>query len=703
MDIPPSDIFYTCPMHPQIRQRGPGTCSLCGMALEPETPVEEAANPEQKDMTRRFWVSLAFTTPLFFFTMFHLISMSFFHWIQFGLATPVVLWGGWPFFKRGWDSIVHHHLNMFTLIALGTGVAYLESVVVTFRGGPTDGRPVDVYYEAAAVITTLVLLGQVLELRARTRTSNAIKALLGLAPKTALIVRENGTEEDVLLDEVKTGDHLRVRPGEGIPVDGIVLEGHSFIDESMMTGEFLPIEKNQGDRVTGATINGAGGFLMRAERVGKDTLLAHIVRQVSEAQRSRAPIQRLADVVSAYFVPVVVVISIATFILWYFLGHSLGSYLGPETRWTYALLNAVAVLIIACPCALGLATPMSIMVGVGHGATSGILIKNAEVLEMMEKINTLVVDKTGTLTEGKPRLTSVFALPTHQKSDIIRFAASLEKGSEHPLGQALLSAAREKNLVLAEVCHFESLSGKGVKGIIEDHPVAIGNAKLFEDLNVDITSLKERAQGLRQQGHTVMILAIDQHAAGLLAVSDPIKPSTYEAVKQLRKNHIRIIMLTGDNRSTAEAVARQLGINEIEADVLPDQKNEVIKRLQKEGRIVAMAGDGINDAPALAEAHVGIAMGTGTDIAMESAGVTLVKGDLRGIVRAMRLSRGTMKNIRQNLFLAFIYNIIAIPVAAGALYPALGLLLNPMIASATMGLSSVSVIGNALRLRRLKL
>lgn len=703
MDIPPSDIFYTCPMHPQIRQRGPGTCSLCGMALEPETPVEEAANPEQKDMTRRFWVSLAFTTPLFFFTMFHLISMSFFHWIQFGLATPVVLWGGWPFFKRGWDSIVHHHLNMFTLIALGTGVAYLESVVVTFRGGPTDGRPVDVYYEAAAVITTLVLLGQVLELRARTRTSNAIKALLGLAPKTALIVRENGTEEDVLLDEVKTGDHLRVRPGEGIPVDGIVLEGHSFIDESMMTGEFLPIEKNQGDRVTGATINGAGGFLMRAERVGKDTLLAHIVRQVSEAQRSRAPIQRLADVVSAYFVPVVVVISIATFILWYFLGHSLGSYLGPETRWTYALLNAVAVLIIACPCALGLATPMSIMVGVGHGATSGILIKNAEVLEMMEKINTLVVDKTGTLTEGKPRLTSVFALPTHQKSDIIRFAASLEKGSEHPLGQALLSAAREKNLVLAEVCHFESLSGKGVKGIVEDHPVAIGNAKLFEDLNVDITSLKERAQGLRQQGHTVMILAIDQHAAGLLAVSDPIKPSTYEAVKQLRKNHIRIIMLTGDNRSTAEAVARQLGINEIEADVLPDQKNEVIKRLQKEGRIVAMAGDGINDAPALAEAHVGIAMGTGTDIAMESAGVTLVKGDLRGIVRAMRLSRGTMKNIRQNLFLAFIYNIIAIPVAAGALYPALGLLLNPMIASATMGLSSVSVIGNALRLRRLKL
>lgn len=687
-----SEIFYTCPMHPQIRQKGPGDCSLCGMALEPETPVEELPNLELKEMTQRFWVSLVLTAPLSFFTMLHPISGPIFYWIQFGFATPVVLWGGWPFFKRGWDSIVHRHLNMFTLIALGTGATYLESMTVTFRGG--SGGLMDVYYEAAAVIITLVLLGQVLELRARNLTSNAIRDLLGLAPKTARLVREEGTEEDVPLDNVHLEDRLRVRPGERIPVDGIILEGRSFIDESMMTGESLPVEKKQGDRVIGATINGSGGFLMRAERVGPDTLLAHIVHHVSEAQRSRAPIQRLADVVSAYFVPIVVVVSIATFILW--------SSRGAEPQQTYALMNAVAVLIIACPCALGLATPMSIMVGVGHGATVGILIKNAEALEIMEKIDTLVVDKTGTLTEGKPHLTSVFALPRYEESTLLGLAASLEKGSEHPLGQAILLAAREKNLPVTEVRDFESLAGKGIRGIIEDHPVAVGNAKFFEDLKIE-TPLNKKAQELRQQGHTVMMLAIDQQVVGLLAVSDPIKPSSYEAMEQIRKNHIRIVMLTGDNRSTAEAVAHQLGIDEIEADVLPDQKSEVIKRLQKQGRIVAMAGDGINDAPALAQAHVGIAMGTGTDIAMESAGVTLVKGDLRGIVRALRLSRGTMKNIRQNLFLAFIYNVLAIPIAAGALYPTLGLLLNPMIASATMSLSSVSVIVNALRLRQLKL
>jgi Cu+-exporting ATPase len=681
------------------------------MALEPRTvTVEEEANPELVDMTRRFWISLLFTVPLVFLAMSemlpgqpvqHAFSSSLLAWIQLILATPVVLWGGWPFFARGWRSIVNRSLNMFTLIAIGTGTAYIYSVIATlfpdlfppsFR---TPSGAVAVYFEAAAVITTLVLLGQVLELQARSQTSSAIKALLGLAPKTARVLRNDGSEEDVPLEHLQPGDRLRVRPGERIPVDGVVLEGSSSVDESMITGEPIPVEKTAGSRVTGGTVNGAGGLVMRAERVGSETLLAQIVRMVGEAQRSRAPIQRLADIVSAYFVPLVVLVAIVTFICW--------STLGPEPRLAHALVNAVAVLIIACPCALGLATPMSIMVGVGRGATAGVLIKNAEALEVMEKVDTLVVDKTGTLTEGKPRLVTVQAAPGRQEAEVLRLAASLERGSEHPLAAAIVTGAQARGITLGDVTGFQSVAGKGVTGTVDGHHVALGNQTLFADLAIDVQALTAQVEQLRQEGQTVMYVAIDQRPAGLLGAADPIKASTPEAVRQLRAEGVRLVMLTGDNRTTAEAVARMLGIDAVEAGVLPERKGEIVKRLQAEGHVVAMAGDGVNDAPALAQAQVGIAMGTGTDVAIESAGITLVKGDLRGIVRARRLSRGTMRNIRQNLFFAFIYNVIGVPVAAGVLSPVFGVLLSPMLAAAAMTFSSVSVIVNALRLRTLEL
>jgi P-type Cu+ transporter len=702
---------YICPMHPEIVREAPGSCPICGMALEPRiVTAEEETNPELADMTRRFWVSLILTVPLFLLAMSemilgspvqHALSARFLIWVQLLLATPVVLWGGWPFFQRGWASITNRSLNMFTLIATGTGTAYIYSVVATlfpdlfpdsFR---SHGGEVAVYFEAAAVITALVLLGQVLELRARSKTSSAIKALLGLAPKMARVLRDDGTEEDVPLDGVQPGHRLRVRPGEKVPVDGVVLEGMSAVDESMVTGEPIPVEKIPGGRVTGGTVNGTGSFVIRAERVGSDTLLAQIVRMVGEAQRSRAPIQRLADVVSAYFVPAVVGVAMLTFLVW-------GLY-GPEPRMAYALVNAVAVLIIACPCALGLATPMSIMVGTGRGAMAGVLIRNAEALEVMEKVDTLVVDKTGTLTEGKPRLTTVVALPGQSESELLRLAASLERGSEHPLAAAIVAGAQAKELALSVVTEFRSLTGKGVIGAVDGRAVTLGNRALFEDHTIDLGTLSTQAEELRRDGQTVMFVALDGHPAGLLGVADPIKGSTDEAVRMLREEGIRIVMLTGDSRTTAEAVARKLGIEEVEAEVLPEQKGQVVKRLQTVGRVVAMAGDGVNDAPALAQAQVGIAMGTGTDVAMESAGITLVKGDLRGITRARRLSRGTMRNIRQNLFFAFIYNALGVPVAAGVLYPIFGLLLSPMIAAAAMTLSSVSVISNALRLRTLTL
>jgi Cu+-exporting ATPase len=681
------------------------------MALEPlMVTAEEEANPELVDMARRFWLSLVLTTPIFFLTMSemlpgqplqHLIPAGLLRWGQLLLATPVVLWGGWPFFQRGWISIVNRSLNMFTLIAIGTGTAYGYSVVATlfpdifpdsFR---VHGGEVAVYFEAAAVITTLVLLGQVLELRARSQTSSAIKALLGLAPKTARVLRDDGGEEDIALDLVQVGDRLRVRPGEKVPVDGTVLEGTSAVDEAMVTGEPIPVEKTVGSRVTGGTVNGTGGFIIRADRVGSDMLLAQIVRAVSEAQRSRAPIQRLADVVSSYFVPAVVVTALLTFILW--------SLMGPEPRMAHALVNAVAVLIIACPCALGLATPMSIMVGTGRGATAGVLIKNAEALEVLEKVDTLVVDKTGTLTEGKPRLTAVMAVAGHDESTLLRLTASLERGSEHPLAAAIVMAAQEQGSNFSQVTGFRTVTGKGVIGAVEGQAIALGNHHLFEELAIDLDPLRDRAEALRGDGQTVMYVAVDGQPAGLLGVADPIKASTPEALQMLRAEGIRIVMLTGDSRTTAAAVARKLGVEEVEAEVLPEQKGKVIKRLQAQGRVVAMAGDGINDAPALAQAQVGIAMGTGTDIAMESAGVTLVKGDLRAIARARRLSRGTMRNIRQNLLFAFLYNTLGVPVAAGVLYPVFGVLLSPMIASAAMTFSSVSVITNALRLRRLAL
>jgi len=702
---------YVCPMHPEVRQDGPGACSKCGMALEPVAPAaEEAENPELADMTRRFWVSLVLTVPVAFIGMSHLIpghlpnrvaGPAALAWIQFVLATPVVLWGGWPFFRRGWASIVHRSLNMFTLIALGTGIAYAYSVLATVAHrlfpasllGP-DGWP-DVYFEAAAVITTLVLLGQVLELRAHARTSGAIRSLLCLAPPSARRLRDDGSDEDVAVSEVQRGDRLRVRPGERIPADGTVAEGTTAVDEAMLTGEPMPVEKRPGDPVTGGTVNGTGGFVMVAERVGADTMLAHIVRMVQEAQRSRAPIQRLADVVAAWFVPSVVGIAAITFIIW--------AIVGPPPRLAYALLNAVAVLIVACPCALGLATPMSIMVGVGRGATAGVLIKNAESLEVLEKVDMLVVDKTGTLTEGRPRLVSVIPASGWTEDEVLRLAAGLERGSEHPLAAAIVAGADERRLRPADVRDFQSVTGKGVTGRHDGRQVLLGSAMLLKDHKVDPGPLTDEALNLSRQGETVMFLAADGRIAALLGVADPIKPSTEEAIRSLREDGIEVVLVTGDNPTTAAAVAGRLGIRRVEAEVLPQAKGEIVRRLQAEGHTVAMAGDGINDAPALAAAHVGIAMGTGTDVAMESAGVTLLGGDLRGIARARRLSRATMRNIRQNLFFAFIYNVIGIAIAAGALYPVFGLLLNPMIASAAMSFSSVSVVSNALRLRRLTL
>ncbi len=702
---------YTCPMHPEVIRDEPGDCPICGMALEPMTvELEEAPNPELVDMTRRFWVSLVLTLPVLVAAMGEMVPALNLRglvpghglvWFQLVLATPVILWGGKPFFERGWASLVNRNLNMFTLIALGTGVAFVYSVVATIAPGifPPAFRAADgsvaVYFEAAAVIITLVLLGQVLELKARSQTSNAIKALLGLTPKTARVLRDDGSEEDIALDLIQPGDRLRVRPGEKVPVDGVVLEGRSSIDESMITGEPIPVEKGAGDPITGATVNGTGSLVMRAERVGAETLLSRIVQMVSEAQRSRAPIQRLADVVAGYFVPAVIVIAVAAFVIW--------AWVGPEPAMAYAVINAVAVLIIACPCALGLATPMSIMVGTGRGAGAGVLIKNAEALEILEKVDTLVVDKTGTLTEGKPKVTRVVAAGSESEDELLRLAAGLERGSEHPLAAAIVAAAEDKGLALGEVGDFQSVTGKGVTGQVGGRRVALGNRALLDSLSIDPGALADQAESLRGEGETVMFLAFDGTAAGLIAVADPVKSSTKEAIDLLHRDGIRIVMLTGDNRTTAAAVGRRLGLDEIEAEVLPDQKAEVVKRLQSEGRVVAMAGDGINDAPALAQAEVGIAMGTGTDVAMESAGVTLVKGDLRGIARARRLSRGTMRNIRQNLFFAFIYNSLGVPVAAGLLYPVFGLLLSPMIAAAAMSFSSVSVIGNALRLRRLAL
>ena len=701
---------YTCPMHPEIVQDHPGNCPKCGMALEPRTVEVEEDTTELDDMTRRFWVSVALALPVFVLTMVadlvpgwlpDALTMKTVQWIEFALATPVVLWGGWPFFVRGWQSVVTWNLNMFTLIGLGVGVAWTYSVVALLfphifppNMQHEDGT-VSVYFEAAAVITALVLLGQVLELRARSSTNAAIKALLGLAPNTARIVRADGSEEDIPLEQVQPGDILRVRPGEKVPVDGIVRDGESNVDESMVTGEPMPVVKMSGDKLIGATVNGTGSLLMRAEKVGADTLLAQIVHMVAEAQRSRAPIQKLVDVVAGFFVPAVVVVAITTFIVW--------GLWGPEPALAYAVINAVAVLIIACPCALGLATPMSIMVGTGKGAMMGVLIKNAEALEVMRKVDTLVVDKTGTLTEGKPRLVSVEAIGNFQEQDILRLGASLERASEHPLAEAIVRGAEDRDVALVAADNFKSVTGKGVTGTVEGRRVALGNLNLLESLTIDTGDLPRLAEAGRAEGQTVMLIAIDGQAAGLISVADPIKESTPEAIADLHKEGLKVVMLTGDSRTTALAVAGKLNIDQVEAEVLPDQKAKIVKKLQAEGRIVAMAGDGINDAPALAQSHVGIAMGTGTDVAMESAGVTLVKGDLRGIVRARRLSRATMRNIRQNLFFAFIYNSAGVPVAAGVLYPVFGLLLSPMIAAAAMSFSSVSVIANALRLRTTKI
>src|SRR5215472_2684766 len=696
---------WTCPMQPQIVRQEPGSCPICGMALEPIMPVGgEAANPELRDMTRRFWVGLALSIPLIVLAMaanFVGLAPRTAIWLEPILATPAVLWCGWPFFERGWRSILSRRLNMFTLIALGIGVAYTYSLVATLAPSifPPSFRTaeggVPVYFEAAAVIVTLVLLGQVLELRALSQTSSAIGALLDLAPKLARLVHGDGSETDIALEEVVPGNRLRVRPGEKVPVDGVVLEGRSAVDESMITGEPVPVEKARGDKITGATVNTTGTFMMRAERVGSDTLLAQIVAAVSEAQRSRAPIQGLADTVSGWFVPAVVIVAVLTFVAW--------ALFGPPPAMSFALVNAVAVLIIACPCALGLATPMSIMVGTGRGARAGVLVKSAETLEVMEKVHALVVDKTGTLTEGKPRLTGVVATGAVGEHELLRLAASLERGSEHPLATAIVSGAEERGLVLVAVHDFVSETGKGVVGIVDGKRVTVGNQTLLASLGIDTAGLAERAEELRQEGEGVMLISVDGSAAGLLAVADPIKESAFGALKTLHDDGIRAVMLTGDSRSTAEAVGHRLGLDEIIAEVLPDQKAAVVEEIQKQGRVVAMAGDGINDAPALAQAQVGIAMGTGTDVAMQSAGMTLVKGDLQGIVRARRLSRAVMRNIRQNLFFAFIFNALAIPLAAGVLYPAFGLLLNPMIASAAMSVSSVLVISNALRLRKIRL
>jgi Cu+-exporting ATPase len=702
-------VIYTCPMHPQIRQNGPGNCPICGMTLEPVTAtIATGPSPELTDMSRRFWIGLVLTLPVFVLEMGgHIpalnldryISVTTSTWIQFALSTPVILWAGWPFFARGWASLRNRSLNMFTLIALGVGVSYLYSLAATFLPDlfPMEirhGGMIAVYYEAAAVITVLVLLGQVLELRAREQTGGAIRALLKLAPKSARRIKPDGQDEEIPLDQVHIGDHLRVRPGESVPVDGIVIEGRSAVDESMVTGESMPVEKVQDAKLIGGTINGIGGLVMRADKIGSDTVLARIVHMVSEAQRSRAPIQRLADIVSAWFVPAVIIAAMIAFAAWMFFG--------PAPAFSYALVAAVSVVIIACPCALGLATPMSIMVGIGKGASSGVLIKNAEALERFEKIDTLVVDKTGTLTEGKPRVVAVVPAEGFDEAAVLAFGASLERSSEHPLAAAISVAAYESNLTLQEVSDFASVTGKGVTGKVGGHAVGVGTVKLFGELGVS-ADLNTRADALRRDGATVMFVAVDGRAAGIIAVADPIKATTAAALDSLRKDGIKIVMLTGDNRLTAQAVASKLSITDIEAEVLPEQKNAIVRRLRSEGRIVAMAGDGVNDAPALAEADVGIAMGTGTDVAMQSAGVTLVKGDLAGIARARMLSRATMRNIRQNLVLAFIYNILGVPVAAGVLYPTFGILLSPVIAAAAMSLSSVSVIGNALRLRLVRL
>ncbi len=708
---PGAKVEWTCPMHPEIVSDRPGSCPICGMALEPLTiTLEEEEIPELVDMRRRFWTSLALTVPLIALMVADLLPgrplerMSHSdarHWIELGLATPVVLWGGWPLLVRGWESLVRRSLNMFTLIGLGVAVAYGYSAVASLLPGifPAAFRDanghVAVYFEVAAAITTLVLLGQVLELSARSKTGAAIRQLLGLAPKTARRLRADGSEEDVPLEQVALGDRLRIRPGEKVPADGVVLEGSSSVDESMVTGEPVPNEKVIGSRVVGGTVNGTGSLVMRAEHVGAETLLARIVRMVSEAQRSRAPIQRLADVVSGYFVPIVVAVAIITFAIW--------ALVGPEPRLAHALVNAVAVLIIACPCALGLATPMAIMVAAGKGAQAGVLFKNAEAIETLRKVDTLVVDKTGTLTEGKPRLVQVVPSEGRSETEIVKLAASLERGSEHPLAAAIVAGAGERGVMLAEVTQFSSRTGLGVVGTVEGRKVALGNRKHMETLGVPVERESDGAESLRAEGNTVMYVAVDGALAGLLAVADPIKASTPEAIRALHADGIHIVMLTGDNATTANAVARKLGIDEIVAEVLPDQKVDVVKRYQAAGRFVAMAGDGINDAPALAQAQVGIAMGTGTDIAMESAGVTLVKGDLRGIVRARRLSRATMTNIRQNLLFAFVYNALGVPFAAGVLYPFFGLLLSPIIAAAAMSFSSVSVIWNSWRLRGVEL
>ena len=703
-----SQAEYVCPMHPEIVRAQPGSCPLCGMALEPHmVSLEEDENPELKDMGRRLRVSAALTIPVLAITMavylpggspfLNWFESSTLRWGELLLSTPVILWGGWPFFVRGWRSVVTRNLNMFTLIGLGVGVAYVFSVVASlapalfpasFRGPSGE---VGVYFEAGAVIVTLVLLGQVLELKARGQTNAAIKALLGLSPRTARRVSDDGTEEDVPLDLVKPGDRLRIRPGEKVPVDGTVVEGSSSIDEAMLTGEPIPVEKRPGDKVIGATVNSTGSLIMRADRVGAETLLSQIVRMVAEAQRSRAPIQKLADSAAAYFVPAVVLIAIATFIVW--------AMIGPQPAMAYALINSVAVLIIACPCALGLATPMSIMVATGKGASAGVLFKNAEAIEVLRKVDMLVVDKTGTLTVGKPKLVALAAAASFSEDAVLGLAAALERGSEHPLAEAIVQGAVEREIELGYTSDFESITGKGVSGRVARHAVSLGNLAMMEEIGVDIGAFAERAEGMRREGQTVMFVSVDSQAAGLVGVTDPIKETTLEAIEQLRSEGVRTVMITGDSETTAQVVGKRLGIDEVVAGVLPAAKTEIVKRLQRDGKIVAMAGDGINDAPALAQAQVGIAMGTGTDIAMESAGVTLVQGDLRGIVRARRLSRATMRNIRQNLFFAFVYNSLGVPVAAGILYPAFGLLLSPIIAAAAMSLSSVSVIGNALRLR----
>ena len=705
----PEGAIYTCPMHPQIRQVGPGSCPICGMALEPVLATAEAGpNAELIDMSRRFWIGLILSLPVVALEMgghltglLHYVSQTTSNWVQMILATPVVLWGGWPFFVRGWNSLITRNLNMFTLIAMGTGVAWVYSVIATlapqifpaaFR---ISGGAVAVYFEAAAVITVLVLLGQVLELRARETTSGAIRALLDLAPKTARRIRDGGADEEVQLDQVHVGDRLRVRPGEKIPVDSAVVEGRSAVDESMVTGESMPVTKEVGTNVIGGTMNQSGALVIEAKKVGRDTMLSQIVQLVAEAQRSRAPIQRMADQVSGWFVPAVIAVALLAFVAW--------AFWGPEPQFSYGLVAAVAVLIIACPCALGLATPMSIMVGVGRGAQSGVLIKNAEALEHMEKVDTLVVDKTGTLTEGRPAVTAIVPAAGFSETDVLRLAASVERVSEHPLAVAIVRAAEQRGVAITSVSDFDSPTGKGAIGKVEGKQVALGNAKFLAELGVDVATLASRAEELRKEGATAIFMAVDGTVAGVLAIADPVKATTPEALRGLKAEGVRVVMLTGDNWTTAKAVARRLGIDDVEAEVLPDQKSAVVQRYKAEGRVVAMAGDGVNDAPALAAADVGIAMGTGTDVAMESAGITLLKGDLTGIVRARRLSQAVMRNIRQNLFFAFIYNALGVPVAAGVLYPFFGILLSPIIAAAAMALSSVSVVGNALRLRRVRL